>query len=79
MVGVPDAELGERVKAIVRRVEDSNLDASAVQAHVSQHLARFKVPEFVEFTNEPLPRNAAGKLLKNLLRKDGAPNAAKPG
>ena len=36
------------------------------------HLAGFKVPEFVEFTDEPLPRNAAGKLLKNVLRGTGA-------
>jgi acyl-CoA synthetase (AMP-forming)/AMP-acid ligase II len=39
-----------------------------VQAHVAQHLAKFKVPEIVEFTEAPLPRNPAGKLLKNLLR-----------
>jgi steroid-24-oyl-CoA synthetase len=75
VVGVADAELGERVKAVVRRVPGSELSAEAVRAHVAGHLARFKVPEIVEFTSEPLPRNAAGKLLKNLLRgQGGAPS-----
>ena len=50
VVGVPDAELGERVKAIVRRVPGSSLGEAAVRAHVAAHLASFKVPEFVEFT-----------------------------
>jgi long-chain acyl-CoA synthetase len=68
IVGVPDVELGERVKAIVRRVGDSRLEVAAVQQHVARYLAKFKVPEFVEFTSEPLPRNPAGKLLKNVLR-----------
>jgi long-chain acyl-CoA synthetase len=68
VVGVPDAELGERVKAIVRRVPGVALDEAGVQRHVAAHLARFKVPEIIEFTNQPLPRNAAGKLLKNQLR-----------
>ena len=68
VVGVPDAELGERVKAIVRRVPGAALDEAGVQRHVAAHLARFKVPEIVEFTDQPLPRNAAGKLLKNQLR-----------
>lgn len=72
VVGVPDAELGEKVKAIVRRVAGSALGEHAVRAHVAAHLARFKVPELVEFTDLPLPRNAAGKLLKNLLRGAGA-------
>ena len=72
MVGVPDAELGERVKAIVRRVPGSALGEAAVRAHVAAHLASFKVPEIVEFTDEALPRNPAGKLLKNALRGLGA-------
>ena len=71
IVGVPDAELGERVKAIVRRVPGSSLEPEAVRRHVAAHLASFKVPEEVEFTEDALPRNPAGKILKNLLRGDG--------
>jgi long-chain acyl-CoA synthetase len=71
IVGVPDAELGERVKAVVRRVPGSRLAPEAVRAHVAAHMASFKVPEVVEFVDEPLPRNPAGKILKNLLRGAG--------
>jgi long-chain acyl-CoA synthetase len=34
-------------------------------------LAEFKVPAYVEVTADPLPRNASGKLLKNVLRGEG--------
>jgi long-chain acyl-CoA synthetase len=68
IVGLPDPELGERVKAVVRRVPGSQLSPEAVRAHVAAHMASFKVPEFVEFCDDPLPRNPAGKILKNLLR-----------
>jgi acyl-CoA synthetase (AMP-forming)/AMP-acid ligase II len=73
VIGVPDADLGERVKAIVRRRLDSDIDALRVQRHVAAHMAKFKVPEIVEFVDAPLPRNAAGKLLKNELRKSSLP------
>ena len=71
VIGKPDPELGERVKAIVRRVPGSTLSEDAVKKHVAAHLAGFKVPEFVEFTDAALPRNPAGKILKNLLRGTG--------
>ncbi len=71
IIGVPDPELGERVKAVVRRVAGSRLAPEAVRAHVAGRMASFKVPEQVEFVDEPLPRNPAGKILKNLLRAGG--------
>jgi long-chain acyl-CoA synthetase len=73
IVGVPDAELGERVKAIVRPRAGARLAAEEVRRHVAAHLASFKVPEIVEFTDQALPRNPAGKILKNLLRGGKAP------
>ena len=39
-----------------------------LQAHVGEHLAQFKVPTRIELTEEPLPRNPAGKILKRELR-----------
>ena len=69
VIGVPDAELGERVKAIVRRVPGSDIGEDAVKAHVGAHLAKFKVPEMIAFVDDALPRNPAGKLMKNELRK----------
>jgi long-chain acyl-CoA synthetase len=68
VVGVPHRELGEEVKAVVQLREGSNATAADVQAHCASRLANFKVPAHVEFRDEPLPRNPAGKVLKSLLR-----------
>jgi long-chain acyl-CoA synthetase len=72
IVGVPDAELGERVKAVVRLAPEATLDEEGVRRHVADHLAAFKVPELVEFSDAPLPRNPAGKILKESLRGRGS-------
>ena len=50
---------------------DSKLDEAAVRAWVAETLANFKVPAYVEITKGKLPRNASGKLLKNVLRGTG--------
>jgi acyl-CoA synthetase (AMP-forming)/AMP-acid ligase II len=71
VIGVPDRDLGERVKAVVVHSPGSQLTAADVKAHVAKSLAKFKVPEEIEFTIDPLPRNPAGKILKNILRKTG--------
>jgi long-chain acyl-CoA synthetase len=72
IIGVRDPELGERVKAVVRLREGASLDGAAVRRHAAASLAAFKVPEFVEFTDSPLPRNPAGKILKDQLRGRGS-------
>jgi long-chain acyl-CoA synthetase len=69
VIGVADAELGERVKAVVRLAPGSSISEQEIRAHVASRLARFKVPELISFTDDPLPRNPAGKLMKNDLRK----------
>ncbi|MCC6641148.1 MAG: acyl--CoA ligase [Deltaproteobacteria bacterium] len=71
IIGHPDPDLGERVKAVVRRVVGSTLDEAGVRRHAAAHLAPHKVPEIVAFSDAPLPRNPAGKILKNLLRGTG--------
>jgi long-chain acyl-CoA synthetase len=68
VVGVPHEELGEEVKAIVVAEPGAALSAGDLRAWVAATLADFKVPAHIEITSTPLPRNASGKLLKNVLR-----------
>ena len=69
--GVPHPELGEEVKATVQLEEGSTLSEADVKQWVADGLAAFKVPAYVDLTFEKLPRNASGKLLKNVLRGEG--------
>jgi long-chain acyl-CoA synthetase len=74
VIGVPHAELGEEVKAVVQvepGTEGAALTADDLRRWVAAELADFKVPAHVELRSEPLPRNASGKLLKNVLRGEG--------
>jgi long-chain acyl-CoA synthetase len=71
VIGVPDEELGERVKAVVRLRPGASLDEGELRRYVAERLAAFKVPEQVEFRDTPLPRNPAGKVLKDQLRARG--------
>jgi long-chain acyl-CoA synthetase len=68
VVGVPHQQLGEEVKAIVQLRPGAALTAEDVRAWCGERMAAFKVPEYVEFRTDPLPRNPAGKVLKNALR-----------
>lgn len=66
VIGVPDQDFGQRLKAFVVRADGSDLDADAVREYVKSNLARYKVPRDVEFVDQ-LPRNATGKVLRNKL------------
>ena len=68
VVGVAHKTLGEEVKAVVQLRDGSSTTVEELRDFCRLRLADFKVPEYVEFRNEPLPRNPAGKVLKNLLR-----------
>ena len=71
IIGVPHPELGEEVKAVVQLEEGSSLTEAEVRQWVAEGLAAFKVPAYVELWHDKLPRNASGKLLKNVLRGEG--------
>jgi fatty-acyl-CoA synthase len=66
VVGVPDEEFGQRLKAFVVPLNGASLDEDAVKDYVKRNLARFKVPREVVVVEE-LPRNATGKILKREL------------
>ncbi len=68
VVGVPHKELGEEVKAVVQLRAGARATADDIREFCREHLADFKVPEHVEMRDAPLPRNPAGKVLKNVLR-----------
>jgi long-chain acyl-CoA synthetase len=75
-IGVPDARAGESVKIVVVP-KDPSLTADALLAHCKQHLTGYKVPRFVEFRSEPLPKTHIGKILRRALRDEPAA-AAQP-
>ncbi len=70
VVGVPHRELGEEVKAVVQLRAGATTTADEIRAYCASRLADFKVPAYVDLRSEPLPRNPAGKVLKNELRGD---------
>jgi acyl-CoA synthetase (AMP-forming)/AMP-acid ligase II len=67
VVGMPDEEFGQRLRAFVVAREGAKLTSEAVKDYVKANLARFKVPRDVLFVAE-LPRNATGKVLKRELQ-----------
>ena len=66
VIGVPDEEFGQRLRAFVVLRDGASSTRTAVQDYVKQNLARYKVPRDVVFIDE-LPRNATGKVLKREL------------
>lgn len=69
VVGIPHKVLGEEVGAVVQVKPGKSVTEDELRAHVASQLAAFKVPVSIQFQDEPLPRNANGKILKPVLRE----------
>jgi fatty-acyl-CoA synthase len=70
VIGVPDAAMGQQVKAVVQLrdgVEASDNLAAAIITYVRERMAHFKAPRTVDFVDD-LPRSATGKLVKRKLQ-----------
>ncbi len=68
VIGAPDAALGERVRACLILKDGCTMTPDEVQAYLADKIAKYKLPEFVEFMVE-FPRNPTGKILKQELKK----------
>jgi len=68
VVGVPHPDFGEAVTAVVVRTKGSSVAEADVIGRLKTDIASFKVPKRVHFVDE-LPRNAMGKVQKNVLRE----------
>jgi acyl-CoA synthetase (AMP-forming)/AMP-acid ligase II len=71
VIGVQDAEFGQRLKAFVVTRNGSQLSEEDIKRYVKESLARYKVPREVVFLDQ-LPRNATGKILKRELSADAS-------
>lgn len=67
VIGIPDEEFGERVKAICELKPGRSSSEADVLRYCAEHLASYKRPKSIDFVEE-LPRNTMGKILKRELR-----------
>ena len=68
VVGMPDAKLGEEVKAFVYLKPGTTASEEDIRTFCKERVAAYKYPRTIQFLDEPLPKNATGKILKRELR-----------
>ena len=68
LVGIPHQTLGEEPAAVVHLAPGMSVSEEELRGYVSERLAKFKVPVKIIFTQDTLPRNANGKILKRDLK-----------
>lgn len=64
--GVPDDTMGEEMVMVA--FGDEHLNEALIRSHLKSNLAAYKVPKVITVLNEPLPKNASGKLFKRQLK-----------
>lgn len=68
VVARPDPVLGEKIQVFVCHDPADPVAEVAIRERCAEHLADYKVPDFIALRSDPLPRNANGKVLKAALR-----------
>jgi len=68
VIGIPHPDFGEAVTAVVVLKAGARVDADALLAQIKPRIANYKVPKSIHIV-QSLPRNAMGKVQKNLLRE----------
>jgi malonyl-CoA/methylmalonyl-CoA synthetase len=68
VIGLPHADFGEGVTAIIVPAAGAKLDEASIVKKLDGTLAKYKLPKRVLFV-DALPRNTMGKVLKNELRE----------
>jgi malonyl-CoA/methylmalonyl-CoA synthetase len=68
VIGIPHSDFGEAVTAVVVAKPGASLDPQAMIAEIKARIANFKVPKAIHVV-QTLPRNAMGKVQKNILRE----------
>ena len=69
VIGVPDEQYGEEIMACVILKEGETMTEAEMKKYVLDHMAKHKVPRYVDFV-DAFPMNAAGKILKYKMRED---------
>ena len=69
VIGVPDEQYGEEIMACIVLKDGESMTAEEMKKYIGDHMARHKVPKYVDFV-VGFPMNAAGKILKYKMRED---------
>jgi long-chain acyl-CoA synthetase len=70
VIGIPHRVLGEEVGAVVQLTRGAKVTTEELRAWVAARLAGFKVPVRIDLRDQPLPRNANGKIMKRQIKEE---------
>ncbi len=69
VIGVPDEQYGEEIMACIILKDGEQMTEAEMKAYINDHMARHKVPRYIDFVTE-FPMNVAGKILKYKMREN---------